>query len=106
MTTHTMIVQLAVQDGAEDAYRAWHDRHIGQILANVPGFVAARRLELDAPSRHPATGDPKPFVALYELTGNPATAIDALRKAGADGLVDPPPPGVVVSSSSGVYAAR
>jgi hypothetical protein len=75
----------------EDAYHAWYEGHLRELLA-VDGFVAARRFA-------PVDGD-GPFVAIYEIDSDDiASARERMADAVRAGKVtnsptvqsDPPP---------------
>ncbi|MEV5827682.1 hypothetical protein AB0L25_19135 [Spirillospora sp. NPDC052242] len=60
-------------------YDRWYDEvHIPEMLT-IEGFVAARRFV-------PA-GDGGPYIAQYEIEGDPGAAMDRLKAAAADGTL-------------------
>lgn len=64
---------------SDEEFNAWYDAHLDEILS-VPGFVAARRFQLD-----PVVADagvPHRFLTVYEIDGDPADAIRELEGAG------------------------
>jgi hypothetical protein len=64
---------------SDEEFNRWYDAHLYEILA-VPGFVAARRFELE-----PVVSEreiPYRFVCVYEIDGDPADAIAALENHG------------------------
>lgn len=64
-TTGAMLVFASPADATRDAeFNEWYDSvHIPEILAKVPGVVAARRYRLN-PSSPSA---PAPYVTIYDL---------------------------------------
>lgn len=71
-----MVVQTNPKPGREDEFNAWYDNvHLKEVL-QVPGFVAARRFELDPQDRY-LEGEPFPYpypyqykyLCLYEVEG-------------------------------------
>lgn len=103
MPQHLLLVRLAIAADAVQAYRAWHDRHVGELLDAVPGFVSASRWEAASPAELPdrTAG----FIAIYEIAGDPDAALAELGAAKSNGSLTPPPPGVVLESSSVLYRA-
>jgi len=65
---------------SQEDFNRWYDAHLHEILL-VPGFVAARRYRLD-----PVVIDPEtpawPFLAVFEIDGDPANAIEEQKKMG------------------------
>jgi hypothetical protein len=113
---HVLLVLTNPAAGREDEFNEWYDRHhLREALESIPGRVAAQRYRLadaqredqwlaavpgstDGESdRRPGRWLPWRYLALYELEGDDATALqqaDAeVRAAGtltpSNGLVDP-----------------
>jgi hypothetical protein len=64
-------------DGMEDEYNKWYDDVHVHDVARVPGVVSAQRYDL----AHPGPGGGEPahrHLAIYELEGDPAIAMDAM----------------------------
>jgi len=100
---HLLLVRLAIAADAVKAYRAWHDRHIRELLDAVPGFVSASRWE--AASRAELSDRTAGFIAIYKIEGDPDAALAELEDAKINGSLTAPPPGVVLESSSVLYRA-
>lgn len=84
MTRSYYVVQTNAVEGREDEFQDWYtNRHLADVLA-VPGFVAAQRFQASPTQR--AGQPPYRFLALYEIEGNPADALEALGQAVADGM--------------------
>jgi hypothetical protein len=92
--------------GREEEYHDWYSRqHLPQLLA-VPGFASAQRFVLSPVARGAArliagelsTGPASPRmrpsrytnIAIYEITGDPRLAFDALDRARRAGAITPP----------------
>jgi hypothetical protein len=78
--TYYLVLAQPPEGVTEEEYNRWFDGHVQQIL-ELPGFVAARRLEM-----HYVRGsvpDPPPFTyyCLYEIEGDFDAAMRALRTA-------------------------
>jgi hypothetical protein len=79
----------------EDAYHAWYEGHMRELVA-IDGFVAARRFA-------PIDGD-GPFVAIYEIDSDDiesararlAAAVKAGKVTNSPTVQDDPPPVVRV----------
>lgn len=80
------VVQTNAVAGREAEFDEWYsNRHLSDVLA-VPGFVAAQRFEL-SPTQRPGLPAPRyRYLALYEIEGDPADALEALGRAVADGM--------------------
>lgn len=78
------IVHTNPADGREDEFNDWYDnRHLAEVMA-VPGFVRARRYRISDAQFAPLTRFR--YVAVYEIAGDPAEAMAALRRALKTGL--------------------
>ena len=84
MATSVLIVHTNPLEGREDEYNEWYNNtHLKDVTA-VPGFVRARRFKLsDSQMRPFGQFD---YVAIYEIDGDPAPAIAALKEATAAGM--------------------
>lgn len=93
MAEHLIVIELTIAAGREEDYRAWHAKHMEEILESVPAVLDARRLEqVEADgAATPADG----FVAMYRVDGDPSEATARIQAAGGEGLVSAPPNGVV-----------
>jgi hypothetical protein len=82
------VVQSNPVPGREDEFSDWYtSRHLPEMLA-VPGFASAQWFVASAIRRSPAT---PPYrysgLAIYEVTGDPRLAFDALDRARTAGTV-------------------
>jgi hypothetical protein len=82
------VVQSNPVPGREDEFSDWYtSRHLPEMLT-VPGFASAQRFAASPIRRSPAT---PPYryssLAIYEVTGDPRLAFDALDRARAAGTV-------------------
>jgi hypothetical protein len=100
-----MVVTIAVADGREDDYRSWHDRHLAEVVAHVPGVVAARRYELSDPGAVAGAFPTARFVAAYALRDEPERVRADLEAARAGGHISAPPDGVVEGALTLQYDA-
>lgn len=79
MTNSVLIVHTNPVPDREDEYNDWYDhQHLADVLA-LPGFVAARRYQLSETQLAPLPGFR--YLAIYEIDGDPAAAMRALRHA-------------------------
>jgi hypothetical protein len=81
------LVQSNPVPGREQEYGDWYtNRHLPEILA-VPGFASAQRFVVSPVVRGPAMPPSRhSHLAVYEITGDPRLAFEALacaREAGA-----------------------
>jgi hypothetical protein len=74
-----MIVFANAKPGRDEEFARWYDDvHLPDVLG-VPGFVSGRRFAL---SEHQMFGSQEHrYVMLYEIEGDVASAIEALKKA-------------------------
>jgi hypothetical protein len=106
---HSILVILSnAAKGSDDAYNAWYTgQHLDEVVA-LPGVRSARRFEYTGISTipYPDEEDPHPsrqYLAIYELEGDPATAVEGIREARASG--DLVRPGDIVDISAWVFRA-
>lgn len=87
MSNPLFIVQTNPVAGQEAEFDDWYtNQHLSDVLA-VPGFVAAQRYVMSPVQRDAAAeGYPYRHLAVYELSGDPRSALDALKAAVAEGL--------------------
>ncbi|GAA4553704.1 hypothetical protein [Pseudonocardia xishanensis] len=78
-----LMVFTAPVPGREVEYHRWYDEiHLDEILA-LPGFVGARRYDFSPAGVRGAAEPPTGNLAVYELQGDPAAAVQALVAARA-----------------------
>jgi hypothetical protein len=73
----------------DDEFNAWYDEHVQEILT-VPGFESVRRYAISPVVGADSSGGFR-FLAIYQLSCEPATAIAALESHGlgsADSYVE------------------
>jgi hypothetical protein len=103
VTDHLFLVFSNPVSGQEDAYHAWYERHV-RDLVRVPGFRSAQRYSL-VDDRGDPREHPYAYVVAYELEGDVAEAFAALRQAVVNGAAEAPDPACVESDIYGhVYA--
>ncbi|MBV1879198.1 MAG: hypothetical protein KUG79_16270 [Pseudomonadales bacterium] len=79
MSNHTLLVLTNPVVGKEKEYNDWYSNtHIQDIVA-IPGFVSAQRFKLS--DAQMADAGPYKYLAIYEVEGDPAAALDALKAA-------------------------
>jgi hypothetical protein len=77
----TLIVFTRPVEGREDEYNDWYDNtHLSEFLA-LPGVVSAKRLK-GSPNGPKAK---EPYIAIYELSDEPANVVKAMNAAIEDG---------------------
>jgi hypothetical protein len=82
MTNSIFVVFTNPVEGKEEAFNAWYsDIHVKEIV-DIPGFVSAQRFRLSDAQNGP-TG-PHRYLAIYEVEGEPAAALAALKAARPD----------------------
>jgi len=71
-------------EGREDEYNEWYNtKHLDDIF-QIAGFVSARRYRISEAQYAPFTKFR--YIATYEIEGDPAVSMNALKKAIDDGL--------------------
>ncbi len=87
MGNYRFVVFSNPAQGKEAEFNRWYDEvHLGEVL-EVPGFVAASRLALEADPEDeaPEFG----YLAIYEMeTDDPGTVLDDLKARAGDGRLD------------------
>ena len=82
MTRNLHIVFSRPPEGISDEeFNGWYDAHLGEIL-RAPGFMSAQRYRLDPVVSESDTPVPYGYLAVYEIDGDPATAIEELERLG------------------------
>jgi hypothetical protein len=77
--TSIFVVHTNPVAGREAEFNDWYDnRHLADVVA-IPGFARARRYRLSDAQLAPLTD--YTYVAVYEIDGDPAAALRALRHA-------------------------
>jgi len=106
MDSHVMLVFSNPIEGREEEFNAWYEgTHIPEVLG-TPGVVAARRYQaaqLDAPG-FPAP--PQKYLAVYELSGDPAKVLAAMNERGQSGEISRGEATDRESVSMFIYSAR
>lgn len=96
-STSLYFVQSNAVDGRDDEFNEWYDTtHIPDILA-LDGFVSAQRFRRSTALDRPDAAAPEfTYIALYEIEGDPKTAVKGLGagvKSGAISMTDAMAPG-------------
>ncbi|MET0930639.1 MAG: hypothetical protein ABWX74_14055 [Aeromicrobium sp.] len=95
--TSLYFVQSNAVEGRDDEFNEWYDLvHVPDVLA-LDGFMSAQRFKRSTALDGPDAGAPEfTYVALYEIEGDPVTAVKRLGtavKAGDIPLTDSMAPG-------------
>jgi hypothetical protein len=87
MQNRLFVVQTNAVPGKEAEFDDWYtNQHLSDVLA-VPGFESAQRFEKSSVQRDAAATEYSyRHLALYELSGDPRTALDNLKAAVGGGL--------------------
>jgi hypothetical protein len=86
MAKHVLVVFTNPVEGRDDEYNKWYDEvHLADVL-DVPGVVAARRLEL-SPLDAAGSAAAHRYLALYDVEGDPATVMKELNDRVANGTM-------------------
>jgi hypothetical protein len=99
MAEHLLVAISSAQPGREDEFNTWYETVHMQEVLRLPGFAAAQRFE-------PTAGEPARYMAVYDIEGDPGTAMEALMRTVREGgftmsdAIDP------ASVSMVVYRAR
>lgn len=81
----------------------WQTVHIPEVVANVPGIISGQVFRL-SPVQAAARGtELRPYLAAYEIEGDPGTAIAALHAARDAGKLSPSPSAGRIGSTSAVF---
>jgi hypothetical protein len=82
VTRHLHIVLSQPPEGvSEEDFNRWYDAHVPEIL-RAPGFVSARRYRLQPVVSDVDRPVPYGYLAVYEIEGDPATAVAELEQLG------------------------
>ncbi len=82
MGINLLVVLTNAVEGKEGEYNEWYtDVHLGEVVG-IPGFISAQRFEL-ADTQMGPEGQHR-YLALYEVEGDPAEALAALKRARPD----------------------
>jgi hypothetical protein len=88
MGQHLLVVYTNAVEGQEDRYNKWYDEtHVPDCVA-IPGVVSARRLELSPVGMPGAPTPAHKYLALYEIDGDPAAVMEALRAGVVSGDIE------------------
>jgi hypothetical protein len=94
---------LVINGEQDDVYSQWYRTvHIPDIVSTVPGFVAGQLFQL-SPVQLSADRPLRQFMAVFEIEGDPATAVAELRKARKEGRLQPSPPNSSTPGATAVF---
>src|SRR5947208_1893739 len=80
MSKHLYVVFTNAAEGREAEFNDWYDNvHLPDLVA-IPGVTAATRYEF-APTDPSAPQPPGRYLAIYEIEGDPATALANIKAA-------------------------
>jgi hypothetical protein len=82
----------------------WQTVHIPEVVANVPGVVSGQIFQLSSVQVGAKPTELRPYLAVYEIAGDPAAAISALHAVRDAGKLSPSPSPGRIGSTSAVYA--
>lgn len=78
MARSVLLVFTNATDGDDAEFNRWYDEvHLKEVL-EAPGFVAAERFDLGEAQMVEAER-PHRYLAIYEIEGDPASALQALQ---------------------------
>jgi hypothetical protein len=90
--THLFLVYINWQPERRAEFETWYDTHVQDIL-RLPGFKSAQRFEYhETPGRDLAE---RRHLVVYEIEGDPTTALAALRPAVVAGKLQAPDPALM-----------
>ena len=82
MEKNILVVLTNPVAGKEDEYNRWYSEvHVREVV-DIPGFVSAQRFQLTDAQMGPAGAHR--YLAIYEVEGDPAEALNALKAARPD----------------------
>lgn len=85
--THVQVVRSNPGPLGEDAYNAWYDRHIHEVVDNIDGYMGAQRYVLNASQRPGMPPSRWRYVTIYEVATDDVPAVHrsnlSARDAGA-----------------------
>lgn len=103
-----MLVFSNAADGQDDAFNEWYDStHLADVV-RVPGISSGQRYDL-VPGALPGRAAAAPahrYLAVYELTADPAEVVAEFRKRAGSGEIPLSPTLDVASLSVAVWAPR
>lgn len=80
MSKHVLVVLSKPTEGKAEEYQEWYNnQHLDEVL-RIPGFVAATRYELSEHQLEGFTESQHPYLAIYEIDGDPQEALERLHK--------------------------
>lgn len=82
MSDNILVVLTNPVAGKENEYNDWYSNTHIQEICEIPGFKSAQRFKLGDAQLGPA--GPHQYLAIYEIEGDPAAALEALKAARPD----------------------
>lgn len=82
MSDNILVVLTNPVPGKEDEFNDWYSNIHIQEICQIPGFKSAQRFALGDAQMGP-TGQHQ-YLAIYEIDGDPAAALEALKAARPD----------------------
>lgn len=79
MSDNILVVLTNPVPGREDEFNDWYSNVHIQEICTIPGFKSAQRFKLGDAQMGPAGAHQ--YLAIYEIDGDPAAALDALKAA-------------------------
>jgi hypothetical protein len=95
---------LVNSEHGEEFGRWWQTVHIPEVVANVPGVVTGQIFQLSAVQVGAKPTELRPYLAVYEIEGDPAEFISGLHAASGAGRLSPAPAPGRIGSTSAVYS--
>jgi hypothetical protein len=95
---------LVNSEHGEEFGQWWRTVHIPEVVANVPGIATGQIFELSPVQVGAKPTELRPYLAVYEIEGDPAAAISALHAVSGAGRLSPSPTPGRIGSTSAVYA--
>jgi hypothetical protein len=94
---------LVINSEQSEEYSQWYRTvHIQDIVTNVGPFVSGQLYEL-SPAQLSAEPPMKRFLAIFEIEGDPAEAIAAMRKAREAGALQTSPPNLAGRGAGTIF---
>jgi hypothetical protein len=86
MDHSAFVVRARAVEGRQDEFNDWYDnQHIPDLLS-VPGIVAVQRFRHHETQRPGRSAPSHPYIAVWEIAGDPATVFRDLDNLIANGI--------------------
>ena|SRR5579871_6468096 len=95
---------LVNSEHGEEFGQWWQTVHIPEVVATVPGVVTGQIFQLAPVQVGAKPTELRPYLAVYEIEGDPAAVISALHAVSGAGRLSPPPTPGRTGSTSAVFS--